>query len=136
MERRHRLIRRIADALIGLESLSEGATAKIDPNKVHGGDQSGVQLLRDKSPYEFHVSELEGWCERVERRVEGERRQQRGPMSKLEENFWFFEEWEGKDYRTVAERTGMAPEDVWRKRERHGVNPKDGRPIDQQQAAA
>lgn len=134
-DRRHSLIGRVANTLVGLESLSEGKTAKIDPNKVHGGEGGDVQLLRDKSPLEYATSELESWCDRFESRIQSERRQVRGEMSKLEETYWFFEEWEGKDYRTVADRTGLSPDEVWRKRERHGVNPKDGRPVSESKAA-
>lgn len=129
-ESRLGLVRRVANALLGLESLSDGKTAKIDPNKVHGGEAGGLQLLRDKSPYDFHAAELQSWCEKAEDRASKERRHDRQPMTKLEEDYWFFEEWEGKDYRTVAERTGMEADDVWRKRERRGVNPKDGRPLE------
>jgi hypothetical protein len=129
-ESRLGLIRRVASALLGLEALSDGKTAKIDPNRVHGGENGGLHLLRDKSPYEFHTSELESWCEKAERRTQGERRREQKPMTKLEEDFWFFEEWEGKDYHVVADRTGLSPDEVWRKRERRGVNPKDGREIE------
>jgi hypothetical protein len=128
-ESRLSLIRRVANALLGLESLSDAKTAKLDPNRVHGGEGAGLALLRDKSPYEFHVSELTNWCEKAEDRADKERRREQKPMTKLEEDFWFFEEWEGKDYRTVADKTGMEADDVWRKRERRGVNPKDGREL-------
>lgn len=126
-ESRLGLVRRVANALLGLESLSDGKTAKIDPNRVHGGEQGGLQLLRDKSPLEFHSRELEDWCKRAEDRATSERRRQPKPMTPVEEHYWFFEEWEGKDYRTVADRTGMEPDEVWRKRERAGRNGKDGR---------
>lgn len=129
-ETRQGLVRRVANALLGLESLSDGKTAKIDPNRVHGGDSGGLALLRDKTPFDFHVSELTSWCAKAEARVDGERRQTRSPMTKLEEDYWFFEEWEGKDYRTVADRTGTKPDEVWRKRERRGVNPQNGKSLD------
>lgn len=129
-EARQGLLSRVANALLALESLSDAATAKLDPNKVHGGDQTGVSTLRDKSAYEYHATELAGWCERAEARAEKERRRVAGPMTKLEEDFWFRQH-EGRDYRSVAEREGMDAIEVWRKRERMGLNPKDGRPIEQ-----
>jgi hypothetical protein len=124
------LVRRVANALLGLESLSDGKIAKIDPNRVHGGESGGMSLLRDKSPFDFHAGELADWCDRAEARADSERRHQPQPMTKLEEDYWFLEEWEGKDYRTVAHRTGMEADDVWRKRERAGVDPQNGRPIE------
>lgn len=129
---RLKLLGRVANALLGLESLSDGKTAKVDPNRVHGGESTGgLQVLRDKSPYEFMASELESWCDKAEDRAKAERRRVAGPMTKLEENYWFIEEWEGKDYHVVAERTGMDPQDVWLKRQRLGVDPKTGRPLEQ-----
>lgn len=130
-ETRQGLVRRVANALLGLESLSDGKTAKIDPNKVHGGESAGLALLRDKSPFDYHVSELASWCERAEARANKERKREEKPMTKLEEDYWFFEEWEGKDYRTVADKTDLSADEVWRKRERRGVNPKDGRSLEQ-----
>lgn len=126
-EARLGLVRRVASALLGLEALSDGKTAKIDPNKVHGGEGGGLQLLRDKSPLEFHQAELEEWCRRAEDRTSKERKRIPTPMTRLEEDYWFLEEWEGKDYHTVADRTGMTPDEVWRKREWSGRNGKDGR---------
>lgn len=130
-ESRQGLLRRVANALLGLEALSDGNTSKVGGDLIHGGDQGGLQLLRDKSPLEFHTSELEDWCQRAEDRATSERRRNPKPMTPVEETYWFFEEWEGKDYRTVADRTGMEADEVWRKRERAGVNPKDGRRLEQ-----
>lgn len=132
-ESRQGLVRRVANALLGLESLSDGKTSKVGGDIVHGGEAGGLELLRDKSPYEFHASELEIWCERAEDRAQKERRRKAGPMTKLEEDYWFIEEWAGKDYHVVADRTGMTPDEVWRKRERHGVDPKNG--LEREQAA-
>lgn len=129
-ESRLSLVRRVANALLGLESLSDGKTAKVGGDIVHGGESGGLQLLRDKSPLEFHQRELEDWCQRAEDRATSERRRQIKPMTPVEEHYWFFEEWEGKDYRTVADRLGWEPDEVWRKRERAGVNPKDGKPLE------
>jgi hypothetical protein len=128
-ESRLGLVGRVASALLGLESLSDGKTAKIDPNRVHGGEQDGIALLRDKSPYEFHASELLSWCERAELRTENERRRIPQPMTPLEEDFWF-RQYEGTDYRSVANKENIEPMDVWRKRERMGLNPQDGREIE------
>lgn len=124
---RSNLLHRVANALLGLESLSDGKTARIDPNRVHGGDGSDLQVLRDMSAFEFHAAELDTWCNNAEQRIEKERKRDPRPMTALEENYWFIEEWEGKDAHTVAERTGMSVEEVWRKRERAGRNAKDGR---------
>ena len=136
-EARLGLVRRVASALLCLEALSDGKTAKIDPNKVHGGEGGGLQLLRDKTPLEFHQAELEEWCRRAEDRTSKERKRIPTPMTRLQEDFWFLEEWEGKDYHTVADRyegpngEKLTPDEVWRKRERSGRNGKDGRSLEQ-----
>jgi hypothetical protein len=124
------LIQRVRDGLTGLAMLSDGKTTNLN-SKINGGEEAGgLTLLRDKSPLEFHTSELEQLCERMETRIAQERRFVAPPATKAQEDYWFREQYEGKDYRTVADRENMEADDVWRKRERMGLNGKDGRPME------
>jgi hypothetical protein len=88
-ESRQGLVRRVASALLGLEALSDGKTAKIDPNRVHGGESAGLAIMRDKSPFDFHAGELQSWCDRAEARASNERKHTPQPMTPLEEDYWF-----------------------------------------------
>lgn len=128
-EVRRELLSEMGNALLGLESLSDGKTAKIDPNKVHGGDGAGVSLLRDKAPFDFYVAKVRNLVGEMKSRVADERRFVAPPATKAQEDFWFTQ-YEGTDYRTVANKENLEPMDVWRKRERMGLNPQNGKPLD------
>lgn len=128
------MLRRVGTVLLQLELLSEAKGA--------GGFDAGVSLHKrpgDTSPptqgsgtdpeLDRQVESLERWCERAERAV---RRARKRPPGSAETPEQFRErlcrDYQGVNYRTVAQRERISDSYVRRIREDAGFRPLDGAP--------
>jgi hypothetical protein len=110
---------RVRNALVQLSVLSEVASSKLDPNKVHGGEADYAPQQSERSDLEFFVARLESVCRDAEAKVKACRKRQHAPPVETRD-YWVVHTYIGVDYRTVAEKEGLNPESVKAIRRRHG----------------
>jgi hypothetical protein len=116
------MLQRVARALLSLEMLAEGVTARgFDARvTVHGGE-------RDDDPRRSAV--LEQWCAKAEAAVAGERRREAQAPETVEQfRYRLIDEGEGLHYRDLAARERVSPSYVRKIRHELGREPTRGRP--------
>lgn len=125
------LIERAAHALRELTMLAEGPVTDFDA-KPRGGKPESDAPPRLGTLVDHYEARLARWCTEVEAAIRKERKGQADgngqlpALSAQQEEYWLIEGCRGLDYREAAERTGLDPTVVWRRRLAAGVDPRKG----------